>query len=295
MARVLVYALGGGLGHAVRGAGIASALREAGVAALAWVRAEAAPHVAAHAGVVHACERPASPAALRAALGDLMTRFEATHLVVDTFPEGILGELQRPAVPAMVVLRARRDGKRREFLRSLDAYERRLDVEPSLGWLEPGSAETSPPAARPLTRKPSQTGALLVASDPRLAAYFHRLRRRLSSRGVVVDMVEGSQAPLTEDALSARVVVGPAGYNLTYELASLGTWHIAMPLARRFDDQPKRARAVAIVCDSPEQLEERVFALARGVEARPRPEVQSHRALADRIARAFGVKEQHAG
>ncbi|HBQ10735.1 MAG TPA: hypothetical protein DEF51_05945, partial [Myxococcales bacterium] len=50
------------------------------------------------------------------------------------------------------------------------------------------------------------------------------------------------------------VIVGPAGFNLTYEARAAGLTHLAVPRPRRFDDQARRAEAVATRVRSPRHL-----------------------------------------
>jgi hypothetical protein len=67
------------------------------------------------------------------------------------------------------------------------------------------------------------------------------------------------------------VVVGPAGFNLTYELVRTGAWHIALPVPRHYDDQRRRAEQVALLPSSPEAVERRVLALLAHAGPRPPP------------------------
>ena len=88
-------------------------------------------------------------------------------------------------------------------------------------------------------------------------------------------------ALLTRDEFAAKVVVGPAGYNLTYELSALGIWHLALPAARQYDCQELRAQRLAVVAHSPGAVERRVRAwLDQGVARRP----GSVRAMSDLAA-----------
>jgi hypothetical protein len=291
-ARCLVYALGSGSGHAVRGALLASALERRGVPSAAWVAAGRADLARALHPRVVACDRPATPAELRARLERLIGELGATRLVVDTFFEGIAGELASglPRVHAVALLRLRRDAGRAD-LRALGRYARALDLEPQLGWRPAAMlAEPVGPVARRLERAPDGADVLLAAGDPELAPLFARLAGRLAAAGLRVEVAgraRGDSALLDAAALSARVVVGAAGYNLTYELLHLRSWHVALPRRRRFDDQQARAARYARVCDGPEALERVVMALARGGGRRAAegaPAVLSHDDLAERVA-----------
>ena len=265
-AEVLVYALGGGAGHAVRGASLATALERRGTSAAVWVHAERVELARSLGARAIGCERPSSKGELRASLDRVIGELGARRLVVDTFVEGICGELEEPPLQAVALLRLRRDGARPEVARALGRYARAIDVEPHFAWHGRRDAEPGGPVARALARENSGPDVLLAAGDGELRALFARLARRLVAAGLDARLAQDGL--LDARALSAKVVVGAAGYNLTYELARLGTWHVAVPLRRRFDDQRARAERFARVCASPEALERMVLALVRGGGAR---------------------------
>jgi len=297
--RFLIYALGGGSGHAVRGALLGAALAQLGPRSRVLVpqgRAEMARSLGAD-----PCECPATSSAveLRRHLEQAIAEHAATDLVVDTFPEGLLGELDvdPPGVPAQAVLRARRDAESLRFLRALSRYRRAYDVEPHLGWLRAADGErvcAFGPVARRLQRQHTEHDVLLVAGESSLEPFFERLAGRLEAHGFGVASARpgvftlaGRARPvqlLGTDALSAHVVVGPAGYNLTYELAALGVWHVAIARPRRYDDQPLRADRVAVTCRSPEAVERRVLQLLATPASRPmEPNVHAAMELAERL------------
>ena len=288
-AECLVYALGGGSGHAVRGALLAQAIERRGTTCAVWVHADRARLARSlHARAI-GCARPASAGELRASLERVVGELGARTLVVDTFVEGLCGELADAPlpVPAVALLRLRRADAPRDVARAMRRYGRAIDLEPHLAWLAAGDAEPGGPVARPLVHAAGAPDVLLAAGDGELGPLFARLSRRLRGAGVAAEVAEHDGAGLLDArALSAKVVVGAAGYNLTYELARLGTWHVAVPLRRRFDDQRARAERVARVCSSPEALERIVLALVRGGASRPRSvEVLGHDELAAIVTR----------
>jgi predicted glycosyltransferase len=89
---------------------------------------------------------------------------------------------------------------------------------------------------------------------------------------------------LGAEALSARVVVGPAGYNLTYELSALGVWHLALPASRQYDNQELRAERVATVAHAPVAVERRIHAWLDQAALRPRGDVRAMRQLASALS-----------
>ena len=79
------------------------------------------------------------------------------------------------------------------------------------------------------------------------------------------------------------MVVGRAGYNLSWEIAGAGARHVALPAERRWDDQHKRAAAMATVVTRPAEI---VAAVGRALGAGERAAVDT--AGAARIAEAVG-------
>src|SRR5690606_24870248 len=162
--------------------------------------------------------------------------------------------------------------------------DERFDVEPALEWLPPGVAEPCPPVVRALERQPSDLDVLLAAGAGEHAALIEKLGARLARAGLKIEMRSERAGLLGARELSARVVIGGAGYNLSYELQRLGSWHVALPCARRFDDQRARAERLALTCGSPQAIERRVLALVYGGGARPAAPTATHADLARRIA-----------
>lgn len=274
----------------MRGALLASALERRGHSAAVWVASERAGLARTLCSRVVACPRPDSPGELRQRLERLLGELGATRLVVDTFVEGITGELAGalPCARSVALLRARRDAARPAFAKALERYTRALDVEPGLEWLPAGlDTVEAGPVARRLERAPGAGDVLLAAGGGELRRLFGRLGQRLRAAGLDVREASSTGSLLDARALSATVVVAAAGYNLTYELAHLGSWHAAVPLGRRFDDQHARAQRFARVCRSPEALERLVTTLVRARAERPRSiAVWSHDQLATEVLAA---------
>lgn len=240
---VLVYAMGGGAGHAAR--------------AVAFCRrftSGSAHHVV----LVHSSRRAPEglpghvsaqslagqgPRAVRARLVESL-RATPTWLVVDTFPAGLWQELSG----SVLGLAARRTLLRR-FVRTetYAGYHRACarfeEVLVPYGdacseWLDdrlPGERHCGP-LVRALDLDPGPRVPLAVVGDvrelsPRVRALFPAETRFVDGPFKALPRARGYLA--TE-----------AGYNLTYELASLGAPLGLIPRERRFDDQFRRADLV---------------------------------------------------
>lgn len=207
----------------------------------------------------------------------------AQSLVVDTFPEGVRDELSEITTRRLALLRLRRDAEHARFRDGLAACAAALDLEPQLGWLEADVDQLAPVARSIASGDDDGSVCLLDGGDEALAQLFDKLGRRLHAVGLAVRRRSAS-GPLLSFASRPRVVVGPAGYNLTYELAAAGIHHLAIPRPRPYDGQGRRARAVAEVFDRPEALEGRILELCLQPEPRPWVETASYDAVASWIA-----------
>jgi hypothetical protein len=206
--------------------------------------------------------------------------FEPTDCVVDTFPEGLYQEVDpRHASRArwVALLRCRRDVGSERFQTSLARYTEVLDLEPALAWA-PASARPFGSVVREIGggAKPVPADVLLLATEARQRPFLEHLSTRLEHAGVrtlclpAPGTARSEAALLTRDGFGVKLVVGPAGYNLTYELLALGIWHLALPAARQYDWQELRAERIAAVAHSPDAVERRVRTwLDQGVARRP--------------------------
>jgi hypothetical protein len=218
-----------------------------------------------------------------------LDEFQAEHLVVDALPDGVLGELRDRSrkLERTLLLRLHRS------LPSLAGYDRVIDIEPNLAWFE-GGVPCGPLGPR-RSELEFEVDVLLVASDPDLGRFFAKLGRRLRARGLSVAVVSpGELAMWGEDPVPlraldlgrvrSRVLVGRAGYNLTYEALSANVPHLAVPRARSYDDQAERARAVCEVPADPAALEARILVIVEHNEQRKSGvECVGYASLAERV------------
>ncbi|HEY6722918.1 MAG TPA: hypothetical protein VI197_02770 [Polyangiaceae bacterium] len=291
--RFLLYGLGAGRGHATRTGALCAALAQRGaevrLLVSAGTRAIVQPLGVDPSAVWEVSDAPARAWALA------LESFAPTDCIVDTFPEGLAHELdpaQRLEARWVALLRCRRDAAAPAFLASLGRYAEILDLEPGLGW--------APPRAKPFGSVVRDVGValgepatdvLLVGTESRQRPFLEHLAARLERAGVRTraepsPAVDRTQAALfSAEDLSARVVVGPAGYNLTYELSALGVWHLALPASRQYDDQELRAQRVATVAHAPAAVERRVRAWLDQGALRPRGDVRAIRQLASELWR----------
>jgi len=237
--------------------------------------------------------RVESEADAREAARALLDDHRPDLLVVDSFPSGPAGELRGLSLPPSILLaRLHRDANEAGYARDASVFERVLDLEPHLDWL-PLPAEPFGPVARaprPGADAP-EVDALFVASEPELEGLFLRVAPSLGGRVCVARAAglstDGSDAyPWLLDRVRPRVIVGPAGFNLTYEARAAGLTHLAVPRPRRFDDQARRAEAVATRVRSPRHL-------LRLLQDPPAPapiRVRSHDDLADVVLEAWRVR-----
>jgi hypothetical protein len=276
----LLYALGGGCGHLTRAAALARiAGREHAVRVLTNSR---------YAALV--AERlpdldlvvldPAMPAeAARAAVLREIERARPSHLVVDTFPRGIGGELAGvlPGLDARRIL-VHRDlnpqyvaaAGLREFVSgSFD-----LVVAPGRGEGEqfgdlPCAIETEPWLVRSAEELRAGSGEPCVlvcsAGNPEEQSWYGEIAARLVQAGarvrcVALELPAGCPAdcwvrywPAMDLYADAGVVVGGAGYNTVHECAAWGVALVARAWERKYDRQEMRAGRhahVTLVCEA---------------------------------------------
>lgn len=286
--RFLIYGLGSGRGHATRTGALCIALTRLGgqVRLLASAGAGAILRpLGVDPGVVYEVSDAPDRAWERAIEG-----FAPTDCIVDTFPEGLghaLDPARYPEARWVALLRCRRDAASPRFLGSLQRYAEVLDLEPGLDWA-PAAAKPFGSVVRDVDVAPEAPASdvLLIGTEARQRPFLERLAARLERAGARTRTEpragEGRSDAglLTAQQLSACVVVGPAGYNLTYELSALGVWHLALPAARQYDDQERRAARVATVAHAPAAVERRIRSWLDQGSRRPRGDVRSMQELA---------------
>lgn len=207
--RVLLYALGGGLGHATRGLALARQLVRAGARVELLVASRLAAAIPLEAelgerGLVRRLDPEQGPAALRAAVAAAFARATPDAVVVDTFPRGLLGEL-----PALL---ARCPAPR--------VWVQRLLAPEYVAWAGlPGNAPRFDLVLRPGEAVPGARGRRTLATAPWLV----RDARELLSP-------EAARAALGVDSDLPLVVVAGAGTPREVRAQS----HLAERLVERF-------------------------------------------------------------
>jgi len=272
---ILVYALGGGLGHLVRARAFLHTLGMEGDAAILTASHHASdPRVI---GGIEALAIPRElerdPVACRAWIAALLEKRRPDIFCIDAFPCGIVGELGGATLPHA--------GETWHLARLLrwDEYARhatdapRLDVTWRLEplhdeherWLREASAEVrdlelvDPPGVEAPPPALPDDYWLVVHSGPaseveELASYAEDLRAAERSRApIVVATSEPPESlpagaivvsPFPASALFAKAarIVSAAGFNVVRQARPYLDKQIVMPLPRRYDDQFERAR-----------------------------------------------------
>jgi UDP:flavonoid glycosyltransferase YjiC (YdhE family) len=264
--RVLVYALGGGLGHAVRGLSLARALRLRGHAPTVLTQSPILPPALEEPGVTLArlplgLDVEGTQEAVKQALAAIP--FDA--LVVDTFPRGLVGEL--PAGLAARAALVARDlvpayAARPEVVAAAAAFALRLapgedapfaHTHRTRPWLIRDASDLLAPdqARRALGAAADAQVALVIGSGT--AAEVEALReaaRALQARtdAAVIFAGPGDAAsagwrwPLFTLLRGAAVVLGSGGYQTVHEARAAGVPLVALARPRRYDRQARRLR-----------------------------------------------------
>lgn len=272
---ILVYALGGGLGHLVRARAFLHTVgMERDAAILTASHHASDPRVT---GGIETIAIPRElerdPEACRAWIASLLDRRRPRIFCVDAFPCGIVGELRGAPLPHA--------GERWHLARLLrwDEYSRlaaeapRFDLTWRLEalhaeherWLHGASGAmrdlelVDPPAGDvPLPELPEGYW-LVVHSGPaaeveELASYAEDLRAAERSQAAIVVATSDLPESLPRGATVVDVVpasllfpraariVSAAGFNVVRQAKPWRARHVVLPLPRRFDDQFERAR-----------------------------------------------------
>ncbi|HLL56122.1 MAG TPA: hypothetical protein VK447_21345 [Myxococcaceae bacterium] len=295
--RWLVYALGGGLGHATRGLALARAAAKRGHQVRVLVNATRFPVGAEpEPGVTLERVEGGRPEVERALERLWAERFDAW--VVDAFPRGLAGELvgwfermpkarawiHRDLVPAYA--------QRPEVLEAARHYPLSLvpgdDEEAPLAavvgarrtvpWLIRDRAELCAPAearrrlgAREGQRVVVVSGAGTAAEAEEMARLATALQASLGPQ-VVVRWVSpedggGGHWPLLELLPGVDVLVGAGGYHTVNEARATGTPLVALARERLYDRQRKRLRPDEYA-EGPGEVLRKVGALLGGGQPR---------------------------
>jgi len=271
--RVLYYALGGGLGHLVRGGRF---LQQQGLAADALIlSASAHANDARLSSGVAVRQVPAGlqhdVPALRDWLAQCIDAFAPTCICVDSFPAGLLGELGHfPTLQGMQlwhVARLLRWPAYAPLLAGAPRYALAWRIEPlhaeQDAWLMTQADEVRDlrllvPAAAIVSNPAGQAYWLVAHSGPgaevqELIAYARELRAVEAADGVIVVASLDPPGNLPTDCIAvdpmtlptlyagAARIVCAAGFNI---VAETEVWHHKrhlLPFPRRFDDQFARA------------------------------------------------------
>lgn len=287
----MLHGRGNGRGHATRMGALGRALQSLG-AETRLVVDESARGVALAVGTDEARLVTVTGANFTEVWQRTVATFSPTDVLVDTFPEGLEVPLDPGSFPSakwVALLRCRRDSASERFERALEGYTKVYDLEPGLDWA-PRCSIPFGSVVREMSRvgQPEAIGAdvVLIATELRHKSFLARLGAHLTTLGHSVRSYPGPSTSrfdaelLDADVLGAKVVVGPAGYNLTYELAALGVWHLALPVPRQYDCQELRASRVAVTVNSPDAAERRVLAWLEHGAPRPPTNVRTMLELA---------------
>jgi hypothetical protein len=236
-AKTLIYALGGGHGHARRGLLLQQHLAERGITSAVLLCPGADRHFPVMFGPRYYAHSLADPQ-----LAPLLRR-PPPHWIVDTFPHGWRGEISADWLARCEQTTWIARHARHLPLENLPAYSRILAPYPA------HISEWDEPPARA-----QAVGYMIDAAHWRLATDRRSLavldpEHRCSGKVLALFARLARRAGLAFDhwrdcnqALSARkwLVIG-AGYHAFYELLGLGIDARFLPINKRHDDQCRRA------------------------------------------------------
>lgn len=266
-AEFLIYALGGGHGHARRGLLIQRLLTQAGRGSVVLLRPGSDAHFPGATGPRLYAESFTAPglAALHRAL--------PRRLVVDTFPGGWRGELSEATLArferCFLLARYARDPPGRP-----EAYERILTPYPARGseWEpQPAGAESTGYVIDASHVRAEPDRRRFAVLDPagrcrgRTLALLGELARRA---GLAFDYRRSLAAPLR----CRKLLSIGAGYHTFYELLGQGLDLRFLPVRKRWDDQFRRAARFDLELSRLDSLLPWLAAPFRPVHADTRPD-----------------------
>jgi hypothetical protein len=249
--RWLVYGAGGGWGHATRALEICNTLEQIGKQCMVYV----SPHAKGHAQASHS-----EPERIFSESDCLERLLKSTHLsgiVVDTFPKGFQGELQRfvsSIRTSLFVARYTSGGYREtemlQYTHILSPYSEHTDE-----W--EGSAERALYAGLIVKQRRIR---LTSALDGRFVVFdtARRITEGLAAALQKASRLAGLQlqlySHLPAKCSAQKFYVIGAGYNTFYETCGQAVDIRYLPLKRKWDDQHRRADRYGLAIVDPLHL-----------------------------------------
>ncbi len=248
---IVVYAMGGGLGHLARTRRVLAALEPEGTQATVITASPLAAAIP-FGGNTEVIVAPRDRAAFPRWLKDTLQGLAPDTVLVDAFPLGIFGELaDQSLLPEAKLVHVARLLRWNAYRSAFPGTPRRYDATFVVEALTPAHASfirdhsarveslaLAAPAAPPL-----ESGApwLISHTGPQsevdaLHAFARREAARRGERPRFAFRTPG--APGFE---SFGALVTACGFNSMLEGEAYGPRHFFLPLARRFDNQPLRA------------------------------------------------------
>jgi hypothetical protein len=250
---IVVYAMGGGLGHLVRARRVLAAL-EPGATRAAVITASSLAGAVAFDPSIEVIVAPRNRGAFGGWLRKTLKALSPDTVAIDAFPLGIFGELADhsvlPAAKLVHVARLLRwDAYRAAFAGTPRRYDASFVVEAltpaHAAFLEAHSARVAPLSLGAPEPFALRTGAPWLISHAgsenevdALYAFAQREAVRLGESPTYLLRTPRSQPEATGPF---GALVTACGFNSMCEGESAGTRHFFLPMARQFDNQELRA------------------------------------------------------
>lgn len=278
---IVIYALGGGMGHLVRGCAVAKTLNESsGVKPLVLATPGFVKFFKSDSYQIKVIPPPDNPSEYRLKILKTLKKLSPKVLVVDALPMGLMGEMREylPSYDGKAILIARLLRKdyrkimtvddfvranydaviRSELLpKSFLRHPRSYGVHPILA-MNPKDILNKDEARKEMGINKNDFLILIVGSDTpeRTDAFFESIARAVAA--IKSDKVtlrfaspygrnspkalHTSYFPLMKLLRAADLVIGNAGYHLFHECCASGVNALLFPRPRLYDDQEARAK-----------------------------------------------------
>lgn len=250
---IVVYAMGGGLGHLARARRVLEALGAPGERAVVITASPMAGAMRFDPDT-ELLAAPRDRARFPAWLRDRLRALAPHTVVVDAFPLGLLGELADPSIlPDARLVHVARLLRWDAYRTACPGTPRRYDATFAVESLTPPHAAFLHAHSRRVERL-SLASRAPVALEPgapwlvshsgpdeeieQLRAFAESEAMRCSERARIV--VRSPRHAAVHDGPCGALVTA-CGFNSMLEGAALGERHFFLPLARRYDHQPLRA------------------------------------------------------